>query len=112
MLSGVIPERTLWAAVFLQAYAEALGFRSYGIDRRRAKIDAHRWIFSDRSEVGSFEWIADILSIDASAVRCRLRDSRAPELRRHGRFSRGLGDRPHRVRVYDPAHSQLENRPC
>lgn len=65
------PEQQLWMAVLTEA-VDDLGAgpnldSSNDIARRRAQInqEARSWFLSDRSDVGSFRFVCDVLGLDA-----------------------------------------------
>jgi hypothetical protein len=55
------PEHALWAAVLRQGFDDALS----------NDLSAQHWLFSERTSIGSFNWICDIFDLDPEETRAR-----------------------------------------
>jgi len=72
---AVTPEEMLWAAVLADAITAVRG-KTPNLRTRtahyRSRAHAAAWFNSDVQEVGSFIFVCDVLSLDATYIRSRL----------------------------------------
>ena len=105
----VIPEKKLWAAVLVQAFSdlEGMTFGQQAIRTDIAREQAERWIYSnDRSYIGSFLYVCEVLDLNPEYVRNKFRQARC-KVKRKEKIRHGVTAR---IKNFDPA--KLENMTC
>lgn len=103
----MLPEEDFWRGVLFQALRDLVAVNVHVTIKREVRA----WLFSPRSDLGSFVFICDVLGLDPSYMRSRVSLPDRPNFRSHLKVGTNAGRRPRRSAPAFPADRSTGREP-